>query len=143
MSMRQKTAKKFQIWSEQNGVSQLNFMDAVKDYLEKNGVNPLKHESAQAELQKMSKRVEQLVKYFTEQELKMVRPMYEAMMASDVRIRENMRNFATKEDIVHLQRDIYIIGNILAMVYPEAANETVTKIKARAAASKEAPKNLE
>jgi hypothetical protein len=132
MSMRQKTAKKFQAWSEQNGVSQLSFMDAVKDYLEKNGINPLKHESAQTELQKISKRMEQLVRYFTEQEVKMVRPMYEAMVASDARIWENMRSFAKSEDIVLLQKDVYIIGSILAKVHPEATKEILKEVKARA-----------
>jgi hypothetical protein len=123
MSMRKKTAKKFQFWSEQNGVSQLNFMDGVKDYLEKNGINPLKHESAQTELQKISKRMEQLIRFFTEQEVKMVRPMYEAMVSSDARIRENMQTFAKKEDIELLRKDISLLGNILIKAHPEAVRE--------------------
>jgi hypothetical protein len=79
--------------------SKKDFITAALDYFEKYGINPLVHESPAQEMQKLIKRVDQVVAFIRKQEADMLRPMCEAVNITEQRIKANLQDIAMKSDV--------------------------------------------
>lgn len=98
------TAAKLDKLAKANKVTKKEFFAAALDYFERNGINPLEHESPAKEMQKLIKRVDQVVSFIKVQERDILRPMLEAVSASEARINKDLDNIATKDQVKTLQQ---------------------------------------
>lgn len=81
-----------------NGVSKKEFISLSLEYFEKYGINPAQHESPAQEMQKLIKRVDQIVAFQKVQEREFVRPAMGAVMETEERIKESMARIAQNYD---------------------------------------------
>lgn len=93
------TASKIDKLSRQNNMTKKDFIRATMDYIERNGINPLEHESPSKEMNKLIKRIDQIVGFMRTQEKEILRPVYEAILSSEERIKFSLDNMLSKQDI--------------------------------------------
>lgn len=99
-----KTFAKLDKLAKANKVTKKAYLAAAVDYFERNGINPLEHESPAQEMQKLIKRVDQIISFVKVQERDILRPMLEAVSASEARINKDLDNIATKDQVKTLQQ---------------------------------------
>ena len=82
-------------------ITKKEFVSLSLDYFERYGINPAKHESPAQEMQKLIKRVDQVVAFQRAQERDIVRPAMEAVMSTEERINNNIKRIAESYSVVH------------------------------------------
>ena len=82
-----------------NKTTKKDFICAAISYFEKYGINPISHESPAQEMQKLIKRVDQVIAFIRTQEKEILRPFLEAVITTDERIKITIDSLATKQDI--------------------------------------------
>lgn len=82
-----------------NRTNKKEFLCSAIVYLEKYGINPLEHDSPAMEMNKLIKRVDQVIRFIKVQEKEMLRPALEAICSSEERIKVYLNSIATKEDV--------------------------------------------
>lgn len=68
-------AKKLDRFCKSNGLSKKEFISASLNYFIKEGINPKTHESPNAELSKLNKRIDQLFGFIKKQEQDILKPI--------------------------------------------------------------------
>lgn len=81
------TGARLERLAKANGVSKKEFISLSLEYFEKYGINPAQHESPAQEMQKLIKRVDQIVAFQKVQEREFVRPAMGAVMETEARIK--------------------------------------------------------
>ena len=108
------TSKKLDKLCKANGCTKKDFLLATVDYFEKYGINPLKHESPSQEMQKLIKRIDQVIRFQRHFENEILRPMCSAIIKSDERIKLNLDNILSKQDMKPISDKMqYILSDLL------------------------------
>lgn len=80
-----------------SGVTKKDFLQSALDYFERYGINPAKHESPAQEMQKLIKRVDQVVAFIRKQEQDILRPACEVITTTDVKVDKALSGLLTEE----------------------------------------------
>lgn len=80
-----------------NGVTKKDFLQYALDYFEKYGINPVKHESPAQEMQKLIKRVDQVVAFIRKQEQDILRPACETIADTNRKVERSLSRLLTEE----------------------------------------------
>lgn len=81
------TGARLERLAKANGVSKKEFISLSLDYFEKYGINPAKHESPAQEMQKLIRRIDQVVAFQKVQERDFIRPAMSAVIDTEDKIR--------------------------------------------------------
>lgn len=101
-----KIAIKLDRLSKANKVTKKEYIACALEYFEKYGINPVEHESPAQEMQKLIKRVDQVVAFIRKQEQDILRPMAEAVSTSESRINSKLGEIATVKHIQVLNKTV-------------------------------------
>lgn len=93
---------KLKRYCERQGMGMGEFISAARVYFEKHGINPATHESPAAEMNRLIKRLDQVIAFIRKQESDLLRPMAQAVSMSEARIEKNLQQLATVEQLAHL-----------------------------------------
>lgn len=89
-----------------NGVTKKDFLSAAMSYFERYGINPIGHESPAQEMQKLIKRVDQIVAFMKVQERDMMKPLFEAMSEASNRLNLTLDGLSTRKQVDILAKEI-------------------------------------
>lgn len=91
------TAKLLEMQSKASGVSKKEYINALLEYVKKQGVDPIKDESPQAEIAKINKRLDQVVAFMKVQEKDMMIPTFEALTRVSQTLTNKVEHLYTTE----------------------------------------------
>ncbi|GEM_PF-3606402 len=77
-------------------------------YFEKHGIDPSKHSDSKSELEKITKRIDQLFGFIKTQEKDYLRPSVQSIVATEIRLKEQIGKIVLKENIMHLPSKNFI-----------------------------------
>lgn len=80
-----------------SGATKKDFLQSALDYFERYGINPVKHESPAQEMQKLIKRVDQVVAFIRKQEQDILRPTCEVITTTGVKVENALPGLLTEE----------------------------------------------
>ena len=95
-----------------SGVTKKDFLQSALDYFERYGINPVKHESPAQEMQKLIKRVDQVVAFIRKQEQDILRPTCEVITTTDVKVEKALSGLLTEE---RFERFMSTLNDYIAM----------------------------
>ncbi|WP_165027245.1 BfmA/BtgA family mobilization protein [Dysgonomonas sp. ZJ279] len=107
------TAKKIDRICKANQCTKKDFLSAAVTYFEWYGINPLSHESPAQEMERLIKRVDQVIAFIRTQEKEILRPACEAIFSTDERIKLNLENLASKQDIKNISERFQLVTSNL------------------------------
>ncbi|OKL42090.1 BfmA/BtgA family mobilization protein [Pontibacter flavimaris] len=90
-------------------------------YFERHGLNPATHESPTAEMNRLIKRVDQVIAFIRKQESDLLRPMTEAVSLSEARIERSLDTVATAKQLQLLEEHLASLVRQLNTLVPAAA----------------------
>lgn len=99
VSIDSETGVKLDRLAKSNNLSKKALLSLMLDYFEKYGINPAEHESPAQEMQKLIKRVDQIVGFIKVQEKDLIRPLVASVSMTEERIKVNLDNMAKKEKL--------------------------------------------
>jgi len=91
--------QKLKRYCERHGMGMGEYISTSLAYFEKHGINPATHESPAAEMNKLIKRLDQVVAFIRKQESDLLRPMVEAVNSSERRIDDSLQEVATASQV--------------------------------------------
>ena len=94
-------AKKLDRFCTSNGITKKDFLSLSLSYFERNGINPAEHESPAQEMQKLIKRIDQIVAFIKTQEKDLLRPLVASVSMTEERIKSDLETVA-KNDLLKL-----------------------------------------
>lgn len=100
------TAVRLDRLAKANKVSKKEFITCALEYFEKYGINPVQHESPAQEMQKLIKRIDQVVAFIRKQEQDILRPACSAISMSEARIERVIGKLATSGQVDELKKAI-------------------------------------
>ncbi|NDV68932.1 BfmA/BtgA family mobilization protein [Dysgonomonas sp. 25] len=86
------TFRKLEKLATSSGVTKKEFLAHACIYFERYGINPVIHESPAQEMQKLIKRVDQVVAFIRTQEKEKLNPMFEAITTTEARLSVEIDN---------------------------------------------------
>lgn len=89
--------KKLERFCASCGITKKDFISLSLDYFQRYGINPAKHESPAKEMEKLIKKNDQVIGFIRKQEHDILRPMLEAITATEARIKTALDSIATSE----------------------------------------------
>jgi len=89
--------KKLEQFCKDRGITKKDFLSLSLNYFLINGIDPTKHESPSAELEKHRKRLDQVIGFIRTQEKDKINPMFEAITATEKRIKNEIDGIAKNE----------------------------------------------
>ena len=95
------TGARLERLAKANGVSKKEFISLSLDCFEKYGINPAKHESPAQEMQKLIRRIDQVVAFQKVQERDFIRPAMQSVMKTEERINYEMNRLSQSYDNIH------------------------------------------
>ena len=99
VSIDSETGAKLDRLAKSNNLSKKALLSLMLDYFEKYGINPAEHESPAQEMQKLIKRVDQIVGFIKVQEKDLIRPLVASVSMTEERIKVDLDNIAKKEKL--------------------------------------------
>lgn len=99
VSIDSETGAKLDRLAKSNNLSKKALLSLMLDYFEKYGINPAEHESPAQEMQKLIKRVDQIVGFIKVQEKELIRPLVASVSMTEERIKSDLDNIAKKEKL--------------------------------------------
>ncbi|MGL5318664.1 MAG: BfmA/BtgA family mobilization protein [Bacteroidales bacterium] len=99
VSIDSETGAKLERLAKSNNLSKKALLSLMLDYFEKYGINPAEHESPAQEMQKLIKRVDQIVGFIKVQEKELIRPLVASVSMTEERIKSDLDNIAKKEKL--------------------------------------------
>lgn len=85
-----------------HSIPKKDYIGITLNYFEINGINPKTHHLPKTELEKITKRLNQLFAFIKTQEKNYTRPALEAVLATENRLQLNINQLTTKDDIINL-----------------------------------------
>lgn len=85
-----------------HSIPKKDYIGITLNYFEINGINPKVNHSPKTELEKITKRINQLFAFIKTQEKDYTRPALEAVLATENRLQLNINQLTTKDDIINL-----------------------------------------
>jgi hypothetical protein len=92
-------AKKLDIFCRDKGITKKDFISLSLHYFDRFGINPAEHESPTAELEKIRKRLDQVIAFIRTQEKEKLNPMFEAITTTEARIKTDLDTITKKENL--------------------------------------------
>ena len=92
-------AKKLDRFCTSNGITKKDFLSLSLSYFERNGINPAEHESPAQEMQKLIKRIDQIVAFIKTQEKDLLRPLVASVSMTEERIKSDLETVAKREGL--------------------------------------------
>lgn len=83
----------------QKGITKKDFISLSLSYFERYGINPNDHESPAIEMEKILKRINDLIRFFKAQERDIINPTFEAITATEERIKIQFDEIAKVEQL--------------------------------------------
>lgn len=80
-----------------SGATKKDFLQSALDYFERYGINPVKHESPAQEMQKLIKRVDQVVAFIRKQEQDVLRPLCDKAASMHAKVGNVLPGLLTEE----------------------------------------------
>jgi hypothetical protein len=117
------TARKLERLAQQTGQTKKDFLSLSLDYFEKHGINPVTHETPIQEMERLRKRLDQVIAFIRTQEKDKVNPMFEAITATEVRIKNDLDTIAKQQDVREL---IDSLNRVLGSIQTKAAEDRKT-----------------
>lgn len=99
VSIDSETGAKLDRLAKSNNLSKKALLSLMLDYFERYGINPAEHESPAQEMQKLIKRVDQIVGFIKVQEKELIRPLVASVSMTEERIKSDLDNIAKKEKL--------------------------------------------
>ena len=96
-----KTFARLDRLAKSNNVSKKDFLSCALEYFEKYGINPVEHESPAKEMQKLIRRIDQVVAFQKVQERDFIRPAMQSVMKTEERINYEMNRLSQSYDNIH------------------------------------------
>lgn len=96
-----------------NQATKKDFVCASILYFEKYGINPLSYESPAKEMQRLIKRVDQVVAFMKKQETEILKPAVAAISISEERIQTKLEQLPSKQDIKNISERFQFITSDL------------------------------
>lgn len=90
---------KLKRYCERHGLGLGEYISASLTYFEKHGINPATHESPAAEMNRLIKRMDQVIAFIRKQESDLLRPMVEAVSVGEARIDKSLQQAATANQV--------------------------------------------
>lgn len=90
IAISQQDLKRLESFVRKKGLSKKEFITVSLDFFERTGLDPVKHESPKAELEKVIKRIDQIIAFIKTQEKETIRPSFEAIVSSEERIKNDL-----------------------------------------------------
>lgn len=85
-----------------HSIPKKDYIGITLNYFEINGINPKTHNSPKTELEKITKRLNQLFAFIKTQEKDYTRPALEAVLATENRLQLNINQLTTRDDIINI-----------------------------------------
>lgn len=98
----QETAQKLDKLCKLYGLTKKDFLSLSLSYFEKHGINPAVHETPTAEMEKLRKRFDQVIAFIRTQEKEKINPMFEAITATEARIKNDLETIVKRENFNNL-----------------------------------------
>lgn len=114
------TSARLERLAKANGVSKKDFISLSLDYFEKYGINPARHESPAQEMQKLIKRVDQVVAFQKVQEREFIRPAMGAVMETEARIKGELESIL--EQLDSIRKKVLVVFNKVEPISLKADN---------------------
>ena len=105
-----------------------DFIGIILNYLEINGINPKTHHAPKTELEKITKRINQLFAFIKTQEKDYTRPALEAVLATENRIQNSFSTLATKNDFDEIATRV-MLNKLLNFIEEKQESESNKVIK--------------
>jgi len=102
------------------------FVSAALLYFEKNGLNPATHESPAVEMNRLIKRLDQVIAFIRKQESDLLRPLVEAVSVSEARIDKSLQQVATAGQTQVLAQSLDKLVEQLNKLIPVHQREAAT-----------------
>lgn len=83
-------------------IQKKEFIKIALDYFEKNGIDPRTNVESKSELEKIIKRIDQLFGFIKTQEKDYLRPSVQAIIATELRLKEKLNSLATIDELKQL-----------------------------------------
>lgn len=108
-----------------------DFIPIILDFLENNGVNPKTDHAPKTELAQIKKRIDQYFGFIKTQEKEFLRPMLEAIQATENRLQNQIDELVKKDDIIELSSKEFStkIASKLVSIISKHINEKTTEIE--------------
>jgi len=117
---------KLKRYCDRNKLGLGEFISASLVYFEKNGINPATHESPAAEMNRLIKRLDQVIAFIRKQESDLLRPMVEAVSISEARIDKSLQQAATASQLEVLAKGLDKVVEQLNKLIPVHQREAAT-----------------
>lgn len=86
--------------AEKNGLKQVEFINAMVDFFRKTGVNPVEEiSSPREEIQKLTKRVDEVIRFMQYHEKNKLSPLFERMLLLDKQLKDTYSKVVTADDL--------------------------------------------
>ncbi len=100
------TAKKLDKICKTHGISKRKFIDVSLDYFLKYGINPMENESPIQEVERVRKRIDQLISFQKVMEKDRIIPMFDAIITSEAHIRQYLDSLAKNDLLLKMISDL-------------------------------------
>lgn len=111
VSIDKKHSKTLERLAKLAGVSKKEFIGLSLDYFEKHGINPAEYESPAQEMQRLIKRVDQVIAFIKKQEQDILRPLCESLASTEERIKIYLEVLPTKSDLKNISDKIQLVNS--------------------------------
>lgn len=115
--------KRLSAFCKRNKLTKKDFIPIAIQYFEKNRINPKTHSEPKVEIEKISKRVDQLFGFIKTQEKDYLRPAIEAIVSTETRLIESINSLSTKDDLNMYFKEIPMENYIKAILKQLSKNE--------------------
>lgn len=100
------TGVKLDRLAKASGVTKKEYLACSLEYFERFGINPVKHESPAQEMEKLIKRVDQIIAFIRKQEQDILRPACEVITTTDVKIEHALSGLLTEESFATFRSNL-------------------------------------
>jgi hypothetical protein len=109
IGIHEKLHNRLKAYCEKNDLNFREFIDHSLSYYEKSGSNPKFDESPRDEMNKLVKRLDQVIAFIRTQEKEYLRPAFEQVSIIEKRLKNDLENFTSKNDVELLKEKIKLL----------------------------------
>jgi hypothetical protein len=91
--------KKLEVFCKGKGITKKDFISLSLSYFERYNIDPVKDESPITEMEKIRKRLDQVIAFIRTQEKNKINPMFEAITTTETRIKKDLDSVAKIENL--------------------------------------------
>lgn len=123
LSINKADAEKFDRLAKANKISKKELFTLLLDYLEKYGINPVTQEPPSKEMEKLIKRLDQVVAFIRTQEKDILRPLAAAVNESELRIKNDIDKIAKNATLTDVLKQVNTLISEYRQKHEQAERE--------------------